>query len=161
MGRWRMGLKLDWSVLELAFTQNNPEFFAFLDLETGEVLQWSVYSHDKTEIESLEQRTSADPMRYRAITSPSSQERWSWMEEFTQTVEPPLQEQLEDAIHGKGAFRRFKDALLRYPTQREAWFRFEEQRERRALHDWLDSLGVEVEPSPWKTLASSTLSSEK
>jgi hypothetical protein len=142
-----MSLKLDWSALELAFISNNPELSSFLDLETGKVLQWSGYSYNEAEMESLEQRTSSDPARYRTITPPDTQEQWRWMEEFAQTTELSLREKLEDALHGKGAFRRFKNVLLHYPTQREAWFRFEEQ-QRQFINAWLDSLGVEIEPSP-------------
>jgi hypothetical protein len=53
-----------------------------------------------------------------------------------------LAELLEVAINGKGAFRRFKDVLLRYPEKRERWFKFKDERmEERAL-EWLEDIGV-------------------
>ena len=46
------------------------------------------------------------------------------------------------AISGRGAFRRFKDVLLRYPEERERWFQFKnEWMQERAL-EWLDDIGV-------------------
>ena len=48
--------------------------------------------------------------------------------------EPRTRDLLERAIAGRGAFRRFKDALLEYPDLRRAWFAFHDARgERRAI----------------------------
>jgi Uncharacterised protein family (UPF0158) len=57
------------------------------------------------------------------------------MEDFAARVrEPRTRDLLERAIAGRGAFRRFKDALLDYPDLRQAWFAFHDARgERRAI----------------------------
>ncbi|HEU4974383.1 MAG TPA: UPF0158 family protein [Baekduia sp.] len=44
---------------------------------------------------------------------------------------------LERAITGRGAFRRFKDALLQYPELRQAWFAFHDARGERRAIEWL------------------------
>jgi Uncharacterised protein family (UPF0158) len=44
---------------------------------------------------------------------------------------------LERAIAGRGAFRRFKDALLSYPELRRAWFAFHDARGERRAIQWL------------------------
>jgi len=45
------------------------------------------------------------------------------MEAFIATMRNRrLQERLERAISGRGAFRYFKDVLLDYPAERECWF---------------------------------------
>jgi hypothetical protein len=41
------------------------------------------------------------------------------------------------AIHGRGAFRRFKDALFDFPELREEWFAFHYRRMRRRAIEWL------------------------
>jgi hypothetical protein len=65
------------------------------------------------------------------------------MEAFIVTVHNPrLQEQLERAISGQGAFRYFKDALLDYPTERERWFQFKQDRLHQRMLDWLEELGI-------------------
>lgn len=46
------------------------------------------------------------------------------------------------AINGKGAFRRFKDVLLRYPEERERWFRFKDERMQERALEWLDCIGI-------------------
>jgi Uncharacterised protein family (UPF0158) len=69
------------------------------------------------------------------------------MEDFAARVrEPRTRDLLERAIAGRGAFRRFKDALLDYPDLREAWFAFHDARGERRAIEWLVERGL-VEPS--------------
>jgi hypothetical protein len=68
------------------------------------------------------------------------------MEDFVGYVrDARARDLLERAIMGRGAFRRFKDALVDYPELRRAWFAFHDARgERRAL-EWLVEHGL-VDP---------------
>jgi hypothetical protein len=69
------------------------------------------------------------------------------MEDFAARVrEPRTRDLLERAISGRGAFRRFKDALLDYPDLREAWFAFHDARGERRAIEWLAERGL-VEPA--------------
>ena len=49
---------------------------------------------------------------------------------------------LERAIAGRGAFRRFKDALFEFPELQEAWFRFSDVRMQRRAIDFLVDEGL-------------------
>jgi Uncharacterised protein family (UPF0158) len=71
------------------------------------------------------------------------------MEAFVACVrDPRARDLLERAIAGRGAFRRFKDALLDYPELRRAWFGFHDARgERRAIEWLLERELVEPEPA--------------
>ncbi len=81
--------------------------------------------------------------RFIAIPSQSSYDGYRDMEAFIATIRNPrLQEQLERAISGGGAFRYFKDVLLDYPTERERWFQFKQDRLRQRMLDWLDVEGL-------------------
>jgi hypothetical protein len=65
------------------------------------------------------------------------------MEDFAARVrEPRTRDLLERAIAGKGAFRRFKDALLDYPDLRRAWFAFHDARGERRAIEWLLTHGL-------------------
>jgi hypothetical protein len=65
------------------------------------------------------------------------------MEAFIITVgNPRLQERLERAIRGRGAFRYFKDVLLDYPAERERWFQFKQDRLHQRMLDWLEEQGI-------------------
>ena len=46
------------------------------------------------------------------------------------------------AIDGKGAFRRFKDVLMTYGTERERWFAFRSERLRVFMEAWLSAHGL-------------------
>ena len=49
---------------------------------------------------------------------------WAIMEDFSNSVKSaPIREELLRAIHGKGAFRMFKDTLQRHNVE-SAWFEF-------------------------------------
>jgi hypothetical protein len=73
---------------------------------------------------------------------PSSTE-YGWMAEFAASVRNQRVRALLDvALDGRGAFRRFKDVLAGYPSERERWFAFRDQRVREAMREWL----AEVNP---------------
>ncbi len=83
--------------------------------------------------------------RYICVPEADSSEGYGDMQAFIWTVQNPrLQNQLERAISGRGAFRRFKDVLLDYPAERERWFAFQEARLRERVLDWLDAEGIEL-----------------
>jgi hypothetical protein len=51
------------------------------------------------------------------------------------------------AIQGRGAFRRFKDVLSRWPDELERWFEFSAERERGRTRAWLADAGYRVASS--------------
>lgn len=52
-----------------------------------------------------------------------------------------IADQLDRAIQGRGAFRRFKDTLARTPDLLEAWFSFSEDRQLGRARAWLADQG--------------------
>ena len=77
-----------------------------------------------------------------------SRVEYAWMAEFAATVaDARLRERLEIALDGRGAFRRFKNALLNAPAERERWFAFRDERLRAAAREWLADHHVEL-PTP-------------
>jgi hypothetical protein len=82
--------------------------------------------------------------RYLALPGPESYQGYEDMQDFIDTVQDErLQERLERAIHGRGAFGRFKDMLAGHMRERERWFEFKEARLRERVLDWLESEGIE------------------
>lgn len=81
--------------------------------------------------------------RILAIPQQDSHEDYRDMEAFIATVRNRrLQERLERAISGRGAFRYFKDVLLDYPAERERWFQFKQERLHQRILDWLEAHGI-------------------
>jgi hypothetical protein len=87
--------------------------------------------------------------RFIEIPLPDTRNGYQDMELFIETVEnPAFQERLSSAIHGRGAFGRFKDALFGDPDERERWFAFKEARVRERVLEWLADEGIEVVEGP-------------
>jgi len=137
-------LKIDLDELCSAMEDSSYEHNYYLDLKTGEILLISDYMGDE-ETHKLRDKIDEEPKRYELVPKAEPHESYEDMEDFITTVEDEhLAELFEVAIDGKGAFRRFKDVLARYPEERERWFRFkDEQMQKRAL-EWLDDIGISL-----------------
>jgi hypothetical protein len=135
-----------WEALEDAFENNAPEVHSYLHFDTGEVIRIV----DGVADPSMHTRILSDN-RYLRIDPVSSREQYRWMERFIATVEDEeLRRRLNIAIDGKGAFRRFKDALVSHPVDRERWFAFRSERLRSCMESWLTAHGIHsVERPTW------------
>jgi hypothetical protein len=166
-------LKINRIGFETAFELSSYETTAYLDTETGAVIFVEDYvvdqmeellaGEDSEDVEVVLQaqtdladidcqqllnaaRVEGDAEnRYRMIPKQDSGDGYRDMQEFIWSLEDEhLRELLEVAIQGSGAFRRFKDALYRYPEAQENWFKFRDEREQQRMVDWLESEGIEL-----------------
>ena len=138
---------LDWVELEGALENNSPELHSFLNKVTGDVIRIFRGSED-AESRLREVETNEDFLYIEPI---SSREQYRWMEEFIEIVEDPvLKDKLNIAIDGKGAFRRFKDVLVGYPSERERWFAKRASKLRAHMGEWLTAKRIEpTNTPPW------------
>jgi hypothetical protein len=128
-------IPIDWEALEDAFENNAPEVHSYLHLVTGDVLRVV----DGVADPQMHARIAADT-NYLRIDPVSSREQYRWMERYIPMVEDAeLQAKLNQAIDGKGAFRRFKDVLMAYAPERERWFAFRSERLRIFMEAWLSA----------------------
>jgi hypothetical protein len=126
---------VDWEALEDAFENNAPEVHSYLHVVSGEVLRVV----DGLADPEMHARIAADS-GYLRIEPVSSREQYRWMERFIPMVDDAvLRAQLSQAIDGKGAFRRFKDVLIAFTTERERWFAFRSERLRVFMEAWLSA----------------------
>ena len=135
---------VDWEALEDAFENNAPEVHSYLHLTTGEVLRVV----DGVADPQMHVRIASDG-NYLRVDPVSSREQYRWMERFIPMVENvELRDKLGQAIDGKGAFRRFKDVLMTYATERERWFTFRSERLRTFMEAWLSAHAIKASPRP-------------
>lgn len=138
---------VDWEALEDAFENNAPEVHSYLHIKTGEVLRVV----DGIADPEMHSRIAQDA-EYMRVDPVSSREQYRWMERFIPMVEDAeVQKRLTAAIDGKGAFRRFKDVLMSYSTERERWFAFRSERLRVFMEAWLTAHALTAVPRPTKT----------
>jgi len=65
-------------------------------------------------------------------------DEWRMMQDFAREEEQcPCRSELESAVHGAGAFRRFRDAVRRLGLE-DKWFRYREAEYERVARKWLE-----------------------
>jgi hypothetical protein len=135
---------VDWEALEDAFENNAPEVHSYLQLTTGEVIRVV----DGLADPQMHARIAGDTA-YLRVDPVSSREQYRWMERFIPMVENvDLRARLSHAIDGKGAFRRFKDALMAHAEDRERWFVYRSERLRTFMDAWLNAHNLKAVPRP-------------
>jgi hypothetical protein len=140
------GIHIQWTELEAAFENHNPEASWFLDRESGEIV---VTGDGRPDDAAQTQRVGAEPSRFLRIDAVPSRDQYRMMEDFIATVvHPALKERLTDSIVGKGAFRRFKDVLGRFPEERKRWFAFRDVLLHRHILGWLEQKKLQLAEMP-------------
>jgi len=154
--------KLKVDVEDIAMIMENQDRLGsyYLDTETGEVVAipeelMSALEEGESceglpawELELLPQAKEihAGSDRYEEIPIRPSYEGYNVMVEFTEAVtDRKIQRELNIALDGKGAFRRFKRVLRDYSEMEKEWFKFKATRDREYVKDWLESIGIELE----------------
>jgi hypothetical protein len=101
-----------------------------VDLATGEV--WPAPAVDYArEIGQEDADESDDPDRWLWVHCEGSRDGYRDMELFIGTVrDSGRADRLEIAISGRGAFRRFKDVLARWPGELDRWYAFSAEHDR-------------------------------
>jgi len=133
--------------LMMALDDHSGDAQWFLDRDSGEVLRVGDEMFGETD-DALSARIDAAPERFIAIEPTGSRDGYALMEEFTAALaEGSSRTALERALRGRKPFRAFKEALLDYPSERERWFRFADERTRAAARAWLADNGVTAHES--------------
>ena len=85
--------------------------------------------------------------RFFRLPSPYDIHEYSIMERFIGSLpEGAIQDRLENAIRGRGAFRRFKDSIYRLDIEQE-WYDFRANAYRKIAVEWRQEHGFQfVEP---------------
>ncbi len=109
-----------------------------LDLESGEL--WSEQLAHDGGIDLPDHWE--DPDRWEAVWSLGSRAAWRDMEEFALELDDAeLGDRLERAIHGRGAFGRFRRLVDEHPDIQGAWRIHAEQRRLGRARTWLADRG--------------------
>lgn len=109
-----------------------------LDLRTGEVWPESAIG----DLEEADGAEDCDDERWLWVDCQGSGPGYRDMEAFIAELDDADQaDRLAIAIAGRGAFRRFKDVVARWPDVAEGWFSFAEDRTRGRARAWLADEG--------------------
>ena len=116
-----------------------------IDLHSGEVWPEAVFEYrtesDEDEDEDKDEDFDDDE-RWLCVVSEGSRAGYRDMELFVAGVaEPDLAERLARAVEGRGAFRRFRDELTRWPDLQDRWYVYSAERRRGRARAWLSAEG--------------------
>lgn len=142
----RRNLRVQMDLVIDAMTAGRDEVFHhFLDLNKGTVLMWIDPEHRDPDIPDDDSRLVDDsPDDYEEIPRIETQVEYGWMERFAAEIEEDdLQLQLGTALSGKGAFRRFREVLARYPDLEESWYSARREWLEEEAVTWMQGLGIE------------------
>jgi hypothetical protein len=119
-----------------------------IDLQTGEVWPLAAIEYAQ-EIGEEDAEEEDDPDRWLGVSGEGSDAAYRDMEEFIGSVpDPDRADRLSIAISGRGAFRRFRDVLSRWPEEVERWSAFSDERQRGRARGWLAAAGYAAVPRP-------------
>jgi hypothetical protein len=119
-----------------------------IDLHTGEVWPESVFEYGiESEDEGEDEEEDFDDgERWLFVVSEGSRAGYRDMELFVAGVaEPDLADRMARALEGRGAFRRFRDELTRWPDLQDRWYVYSAERRRGRARAWLAAEGFTPE----------------
>jgi hypothetical protein len=115
-----------------------------LGLETGEVWPRSTLEYLDEGGHDIDAPDFDDPERFLWVHG-DARDGYRDTLEFIDTVgDDDRADRLAIAIQGRGAFRRFKDVLGRWPDELERWYEFSAERQRGRARAWLADAGYRV-----------------
>jgi hypothetical protein len=136
-------LRVDLEQLAMVLEGDPREGGGRVDLTTGEVWPELAFG-DSDEDEDDDDETP----RWLWVDGDGSRASYHDMAEFITTIpDTDLADRLEQAIHGKGAFGRFKNQLAPHPNAFDHWFRFSAERQRGRARQWLADNGYRPAPT--------------
>jgi hypothetical protein len=140
---------LDRGALARALDDHDPDREHYLALEDGSV--WTFVFSGATD-ETRERRDvvlAGLGTTYLRIPSRTPQEAFEEIEDFVEGMsDPKAQDQLFVALERRGAFRNFREALLRHPDEHRRWRERRREASRCRLAAFLATLGIEERAEP-------------
>ncbi|MPZ67090.1 MAG: hypothetical protein GEU83_16815 [Pseudonocardiaceae bacterium] len=116
-----------------------------LDLHTGEVWHQSTIEYVREGGDDIDVPDFDDPERCLWVHGEGSRDGYRDMVQFIDTVaDPDRADRLTIAVDGRGAFRRFKDVLARWPGESARWYEFSNERQRGRTRAWLADVGYRI-----------------
>lgn len=128
----------------------SAECTAYFDRQTGQIEFVTSDGYGDPDEEELEfAQAVEDDTQGRFVPLPDTFEihEWQMMEDFAKDVKrEQTRQMLLDALHGKGAFRRFKDKVNQLGIEKN-WYAFQNDCYRAVAIRWCEHNGIEYEQS--------------
>jgi len=133
-----------------ALDLQSDELHSCLDPETGEIITFNDEEMDVAESDNWDDapdwmkpelpkiKRALEDDRILELPDRAHIDEWRMMQDFAREEEQcPCRSELESAVHGAGAFRRFRDAIRRLGLE-DKWQRYREAEYERVAKEWLE-----------------------
>ncbi|KRE49039.1 UPF0158 family protein [Paenibacillus sp. Soil522] len=136
------------------------ETFTFINTQSGEVITLSreemraaedeepLEKYPDWQRENIEKAVKIiedENEEYLNFTLRNEFHEYEIIEEFIGTLsEGEVQEELSEAIQGRGAFRRFKDGIREHDVEKQ-WYEFKEKKVKELVIEWCEEKGLVIE----------------
>ncbi len=131
-----MAQKIDWEGLIVGFESRSHQITHFFDRETGDVEQ--VLERDAARHAAMSQ----DP-RYIALPRDQGERSRGDLEEFLgHCGDDRCRQALAAVLVGEESGRRYRETLMRFPTEEARFFQFKEHRALERAQAWLAQMGI-------------------
>lgn len=154
----KAAVKLDDLINEIEVQMD--ETFTYINTQTGEVIilsreemraaedEESLENYPDWQRENIEQATKIiedEDEIYLDFTLKNEYHEYVIVEEFIGTLsEAEIREELFGAIQGRGAFRRFKDAIREHGVETK-WYEFKEKKVKELVIEWCKEKDLVIE----------------
>ena len=129
-------MKAKFSIIIDAIEQADNAFTGYYDLQKNDSVWLSDELYSGETNEELASLIETSTGRFLRLPSPYDIHEYSIMESFVEKLPAGVvQDQLARAIRGKGAFRRFKDGIIRFDME-AAWYRYQAEAYRTLAIRW-------------------------
>lgn len=137
-----MKVKLNDVIEALDFINDETQYF--YSIKTEEILMvWDGMvngENDPDLIEEIEENFD----EYIALPRQCEIDEYSMMEEFIDNLpEGRKQDELYDAIQGRGAFRKFKDEVYELGLEQK-WYKYRDEAYGNLAREWCEENGIEI-----------------
>ncbi len=119
---------------EIVFLTEEDRFMLEREIDEDDLPEWQREALPKM-------REAAESEEWLALPDKIEIHDWAIMERFCHRVPEEHQGELLDAIHGRGAFRLFRDHIQRLGLEKD-WFAFKDSEYERIAREWLEAHGL-------------------
>lgn len=133
-------VEVAWDELGDAFLHRQPGVTHSFDVQTGRTLI-------RVDGDDLDDGFDPWDPRYHQVPSIASGDAWPLMRDFAEAQSEALAERLLQTLEGKGAFRRFRNAVYQAGLHR-TWSTYEHARACELAAAWLREQGIEATNPP-------------
>ncbi|MDR3020868.1 MAG: GNAT family N-acetyltransferase [Treponema sp.] len=123
---------------DILFHMENQDGDFYLDVQEGYVVSVDFYDGD-------DEPDFSDNERFISLPEWTSHDGFRLMEKFAASLKNPvIREELSAALdRNRGVFRAFRDVLERYPETEKSWYTFKDEKMKKEIFSWYNSLREE------------------